>query len=350
VEDGTDIAALLAAPANARKRKMRFLSLSELAALRPPEWLIEGHLPAASFASLYGAHGSMKSFVALDWALCISHGRPWLGSHAIKPGRVVYVAGEGQHGLAKRILGWRSAKAEETPDPPIHILPQAVAMPTGELDEMIGLIAELPTPPVLIVLDTLARTFGAGDENSQKDMNAFVAACDRLRDVTGACVLVIHHSGKDAERGARGSTALPGAVDTNIYVKRSGDNVTLVNSAPHGKQKDAAEFADVCLRAQNVKFSYQGEVATTLVMMPDEAAQSAAEQPKPEPAQRLGSNQKAVLTALERAARDGQSLGFIRLLGMVKIEAPDLRKVLRKMVDAGQIVSADGQTEAWMLP
>ena len=59
----------------------------------------------------------------------------------------------------------------------------------------------------------------SGDENSQKDMSAFVQGCDRLRERTKAAVLVIHHEGKDPGKGARGSNVLRGAWDTGIRVK-----------------------------------------------------------------------------------------------------------------------------------
>ena len=68
----------------------------------------------------------------------------------------------------------------------------------------------------LVIIDTLARSMGAGDENSSQDMGAFIAACDQIRRATGATVLIVHHSGKSSNAGARGSSALLGAVDTAI--------------------------------------------------------------------------------------------------------------------------------------
>jgi RecA-family ATPase len=72
----------------------------------------------------------------------------------------------------------------------------------------------------MIWLDTLARTFGAGDENSQKDMNAFITGVDRLRDTFRCVVGVVHHTGKEDGKGLRGSSALYAAMDTVIRTER----------------------------------------------------------------------------------------------------------------------------------
>jgi hypothetical protein len=93
----------------------------------------------------------------------------------------------------------------------------------GEVEK---LIEALDGPRRLIVVDTLARNM-TGDENSQKDMGAFIAGCDRIREATGAAVLIVHHEGKDASKGARGSTVLRGAIDTGVRVRRIGASIAV---------------------------------------------------------------------------------------------------------------------------
>jgi hypothetical protein len=89
--------------------------------------------------------------------------------------------------------------------------------------------------PALIVIDTLARCFGAGNENVQQDMNAFVRGCDTVRRAApGATVLVVHHTGWDASR-ERGSNALRAASDTMIRLARQGEAILLRVE----RQKDA---------------------------------------------------------------------------------------------------------------
>lgn len=252
-------------------RGLRLLRVSDLASLPKPEWLLQDLVPTSSFVIVVGPPASMKTFVVLEWAICIAHGVPWLG-HQVRQGTVVYVAGEGHWGLAKRVLGLLDHKRLDVDTDRFLVVEGTVAMPTGQLDELLVLIRGLPEPPVMIVLDTLARTFGAGDENSQKDMNAYVAACDRLREETGATVLVVHHTGKDVERGARGSSVLTGAADTIIAVKRQREHLSLINKAPAGKQKDADEHPDIHLRGMTHRFRRSdGLEEDTIVLLPDES-------------------------------------------------------------------------------
>lgn len=75
--------------------------------------------------------------------------------------------------------------------------------------------------PQLIVVDTLARNFGEGDENNTADMNAFVAAMDDLRSrYPGSTVLVVHHTGHAEKGRSRGSMAFKGALMRNIRSPR----------------------------------------------------------------------------------------------------------------------------------
>jgi len=220
-------------------------------------------------------------------------------------------------------------------------VPQGVAMPTGELDELLAGIAALPWRPTLIIIDTLARSFGPGDENSTTDMGAFVKACDRLRAETGACVLVVHHTGKDVEKGARGSTALTGAADCIIAVKRRGDSLTVMNRAPFGKQKDAEEFADIALSTSRVTFTHQDVEMHTLVLIPDTdliAPTDNEGEPRSSPSPRLGGVERAILAHLTRCC--GREQGLTSICASVEgIEASILR-ALGTLTEKGKIMQA----------
>jgi hypothetical protein len=330
-------------------RALKLLSLAELFAVKPPKWLIKGAVAEGCFAAIIGPHASYKSFVALDMAFCVANGRPWQGRE-VRQGPVVYVAGEGQAGVGQRALGWTQAK-EGDHEAPFLTVPQGVAMPTGQLDELIGLIAAMDTPPALIILDTLARNFGTADENSSTDMGAFIAACDRLRLETGACVMVVHHTGKDLERGARGSNALPGGLDCMIGVKREGDRVTVINKAPIGKQKDAAEFDDIALLASEVRLDIEtedGEPMTTLVLIADHGLIASGDADAPKPG-RAPSAQAAVLAVLQEAETAGHpGLGMTALKAKGLDKSRGLAAVLRTLVDQGKVrVDADGVNPIW---
>ena len=230
--------------------KRRFLTLSELLSLEPPEKLIEGILFQGSFAVLYGAPGSAKTFIALDMTLSIAAGKAFLG-HEVSSGAVIYIAGEGLGGLPKRALAWLKEhhdSADVAWDSNFQILGSALSlMDEAEPEILAEEIDSLGVKPKLIVLDTLARCMAGGDENSAQDMGRFVAACDYLRSQTGASILVVHHTVKAGE-SERGSSSLRGAADTMIFVSKAGDRVSLRCT----KQKDAEEFENLDLALKTV--------------------------------------------------------------------------------------------------
>lgn len=234
----------------------RFVLLTdeELAALPKPTWLIDGVLPSSGFAILVGERSSFKSFIALDWAFHVALGYEW-HSRRVRPGYAVYVYAEGRTGIAPRVESWRLANGNyRHPVEGVVFLPQSVAVnqPQDTMDLLSAIEAKLSKADgtrdvALVVIDTLNRNF-IGNENSTEDMSAFIRGCDRIREATGAAVLVVHHKGHgDADRG-RGSSALDAAADTVIMATRDDDRVTLSCK----KQKDAAEFADLALEAVQV--------------------------------------------------------------------------------------------------
>ena len=92
----------------------------------------------------------------------------------------------------------------------------------ANLKELLALVREAETETgekcVWIVVDTLSRALAGGDENSPVDMGRIVVAADRIRAETGAHFTYVHHTGKDAARGARGHSLLRAATDTEIEV------------------------------------------------------------------------------------------------------------------------------------
>jgi hypothetical protein len=350
VADGRDVHAIIAgaSPVTTTKAKPRIqlLDIDEIEDLAPPTWLVDGILTDNGLSVLWGRSGAMKSFVALDIGLCIATGAPWHG-HKVKHGPVVYLAAEGSHGLGRRAVGWRRTRGRELAKPLFKLIPQAVALTGDDLDAMTAAILELPGPrPILIIIDTLARTFGSGDENKQADMNAYVSAADRLREATGASIMIIHHSGVHEEKRERGSNVLRGAADTVIKVSRKNDNLDIINQAPEGKQKDAEEFKTVKLTTRKVHFEQANVEQSTLVLNlreddgpaePDGTAQG----------DRLGKNEQAIINALTKA---NQPLGFMRLAAMTNINRGSLTRSLDNLVEKNLIsidLDASGNAKQW---
>lgn len=238
------------------QRRRLLVSVDDmLARPRVPNWLVTGILEKHTLGMLFGDPGVGKSFVALGWALSIASGVPWQGRE-VAHGPVVYVAGEGFGGLSRRADAWRRHSQVSRAGVPIHFTERAVAFnDPGAIGELQGEIDDLPTPPVLIVVDTLSRATPGLDLDKAKDMNSFVGACDRLREKYQCAVLVVHHSGHGDKNRAMNSIALKGAVDFEAGVKREGDDLLSLTST---KAKDAEPFEPIFLRFEAVQLDPVG--------------------------------------------------------------------------------------------
>lgn len=225
-------------PGRAGEIGRHLLTAAGIADLAPPSWLVEEYLTDGSLAVLWGDPGSYKSFLALDWALCVATGTPWLGRR-VRTGRVLYVAGEGATGFRQRVPAWEQARGVPA-GAGFHLYPRGLDLRSEE--DAVGLIevAERLTPS-LVVFDTLARMH-TGDENSTQDMSLVIQTADALREATGCAVLFVHHANKSG--GYRGSSALLGASDAFLEAQKGpGGRLTLRCN----KQKDAPEANDVGL-------------------------------------------------------------------------------------------------------
>ena len=217
----------------------RFIRLSAMGD-RPPavDWLIRGYLERDTVTQLFGDPGSGKSYIALDMALSIATGQDWRG-HATKSGPVFYIAGEGLRGLLRRKEAWILHHEIEDRDAPFWFSDGATAL--SDPGQLAVIMADIDSAiadvgsPLLIAIDTLARNFGDGDENSTKDMSAFIAALDNLRQRYRCCILLVHHSGHNDKSRARGAIALLGSLDAEYQVSRIVDDMVQMVST---KQKD----------------------------------------------------------------------------------------------------------------
>lgn len=226
-------------------RSRRFYTLDDLTHLPKPQWLIEGLMEVNSLVMLAGPPASYKSFMCLDWLLCMASGKEWLGK-ATTPSKVLYVLGEGKSSLLKRAQAWIHHN-RPTPEQLARLkanfrttfeVPQMTTR--GSVDNMLSQLDVEDYKPNVIAIDTFARSFVGLDENSQKDTGLWVESAERLRGL-GYTVIFLHHTKKNTEFGLqyRGSTAIMGAMDTAITmsVDKAKNQVTLVVS----KQKDHDE-------------------------------------------------------------------------------------------------------------
>jgi hypothetical protein len=200
--------------------------------------LVEDILTQGGLSVMYGESNSGKSFMACDMSCAIGTGTEWLSKRTVR-GAVLYVAGEGSESIKLRVLAWRQ---RHNLSPWLAIVPAAVNLldERADLDKITAACRVVEdryhAPVSLIVVDTLARAFGGGNENASEDMGAVIAHADVLRETTGAHVLFVHHSGKDQAKGSRGHSSLKAATDTEIEVE--GEEATKLHKATIRKQRD----------------------------------------------------------------------------------------------------------------
>lgn len=226
------------------------------------DWLIDGVLEQNTTCTLFGASGSGKSFVALDWACCVATGTDWHGQE-VEPGAAFYIVGEGVPGFRRRMHAWEQKNGFPVADAPVYILKSPVQLSDGDnakdLSEQIARMVK-NGQPCLIVIDTLARNFG-GDENSNTDVSRLMNKIDtHLRIPFNATVVIVHHSGNSDKDRARGASALKGAMDHEYRVEKRGD----VRVLECTKMKDGPEDFEFHFRVESVSLG-DGGAAGVLV-------------------------------------------------------------------------------------
>lgn len=267
------------------------------------KYLIKGLIDERSFNVVFGPSGDGKTFLVLDAACHIAAGLSWRGRR-VHSGLVVYVAAEGGTRIVRRFCPWRDEKLSEAREAPVPlaIVTRAVnLLDEVEIAELIGALQaiseEAGLPLALVVFDTLARSMAGGDENAAGDMGRVIAAADRIRDELGAACLVVHHSGKDPAKGARGSSALFAAADTVISVV---DKVATIEKSRDGHTGEAFPFS---LRVVELGEDEDGDKVTTCLIEHDTGP---AAPPKVKPP--TGRNQKLVWDVIREVVADAGHL------------------------------------------
>lgn len=227
----------------------RLHSRSGLTSLPPMEPLIYGILDKRTVNLVAGWRASFKSFLVLDFALCLATGKRWLGRDVAKARHVLYVVGEGSYGLDKRISAWESAWREDASNAPITFMEARDLWRGGRpyLHDVEAVCRSLGVD--VLIFDTLSTVFPGADDNSSSDMPALVGALTDTRAAIDGTVILVHHTGKDQTRGARGHSSLEGNVDQVLSVTAEERLVTVRPS----KVKDEDGAWALMLRARVVE-------------------------------------------------------------------------------------------------
>ena len=326
----------------------------------PVKWLIDKVLPVGSFSALFGPPGSFKSFIALDIAEAIATGRPWMGNEVTEAGACLYICGEGFGGVGARIKACKQHHQTED-GAPIYVIRHQLNLRSSIEDfNALMLAVEILVQQTginfkLIIIDTLARAFGGGNENDSSDMGAFITSCGHIQKIIQDCALMIlHHSGKDATKGLRGHSSLLGAVDTELELLRFEDSMKgLIHIS---KQKDGEDNTRIGFEMVSVELAAPagslqiGDPVTSLAVQASELGSYEAEKKKTKNNAGKGKNQSIEMVSLENILKAKGILRFIEGSQRMVVSLNDWHDEFRSkkgITDASNSTSKQSFNKAW---
>jgi hypothetical protein len=310
---------------------LTLLTTQELLKLPPTRWLLDQLIPEEGFVGLYGQPGEGKSFIALDWAMCIAEGRSWLGKYAAKQSPVIYVAAEGGRGIQKRVRAWMDHFAYKDLPAMYYLLSPLYVREEGTVEAFLDHLETKDVWPGLIVLDTLSRSFGGGEENASADMGHFVDQITKLALGRRMAALIVHHMNVGGKR-ERGSTAFRGAADAMFSCRAEKDKATghiLRIELKNDKQKDGAE-------APAIYLTPMADVAQSLLF--EECAAPGAKDAK---AKEPAFMRKSDMVLLLGVAENGMTWQEWRLAS--GIDKNRFNRRVTRLVKDGEVIKENGR-------
>jgi hypothetical protein len=351
-------------PGGPKKReRLAPIAWSDIGQLPKRRSLIRGLLDSTAITLIYGAANCGKTFVALDIALRVALGMAWRGRKIVQGG-VVYIAAEGGLGIAERLVAFRLKHHIAVEGVPFFVIPEQIDLCRSDtdIDLLLQRLAELAEKRSieLIVVDTLSRAFGGGNENSPDDMGRFVHHCDAIRMATGAHVLIVHHTGKDDARGARGHSLLRAAVDTEIEVTKTGEGCGVATVT---KQRDRVGGEAFAFKLEPVIVGHDedGLPVTSCVVVEAEAPTEQADRRSGRPSRSAQIALRALKKAIDETGAPAPPSDHIPvgvsaitratwrqhayMLGVSTSDQPRARQQAFQRASADLI--ADGSVEVW---
>lgn len=215
-------------------------------------WAVKHLVPARGLGFIFGASGTFKSFIALDYALHRAYGMPWLGRKT-KQAVPVYLAAEGGAGLIRRIKAWHMDRGMNWQDCPMRVVIVPLTLRT-QASALRVAIQETGIEPGDLIVDTMSQTF-TGNENSNDEVAEFLRALGtELRDGLGCTVTVVHHTGHMATERPRGASAIVANCDFAFGVFR--DEKEMLATVEFAKVKDEERPAPVSFELRRVEVGH----------------------------------------------------------------------------------------------
>ncbi len=260
--------------------RLRLFNVDDLLSLPPRGYLLKGMLAPAEMSLFVGPPKCGKSFLALHMAYAIAQGRSVFGKR-VHQAPVLYVAAEGERGIAKRVV---ALQRQYGPCAAFHLIAQPADLlhcdaGSGDLHDLI--LAARLVGAGLVFLDTLSRLLAGGDENGPADMGMFIANVSELRYETGAHVAVVHHGNQASDgKKPRGHTSLIGAADLILEIVKTEDGS---RTATVAACKDDADGATAPFRLRLIELGQDDDGDPTTTLLVEELERAPAGSPRLRP-------------------------------------------------------------------
>lgn len=267
-------------------------------------WLCKGILPEQSLGMLYGASGTFKSFLALDAVCHVVHGLPWLGRRT-QQGPGLWIAGEGGRGFGHRINAWHKQRRLQ-PSRDLVGIPASIDLGTEAWRVVDAVQSRVAITPRIVVVDTLSQTYTSGaEENSATDMAAYLRELgSRFRDLWGATVIVVHHSGHNATERPRGSSAIQANTDFLFGCWRDEKEMLATLSCQHMKDGDRFDDATFSLLKVDLGSDADGDRVTHLAARHLSSAEEVQEAAAAEVKAGRGGKNQLLLSLLQNGEKE----------------------------------------------
>ncbi len=216
-----------------------------------PEWHVHDIVQRQTLVLIYGTSGCGKTFLAQDLAFHLALGRPWFERAIDDRAGVLYIAAEASGGTAKRVkaLFQLHSLKKDTYCPIWFIRTPVDLLDLTTVEAMEITWAAWANQFEVMIFDTLSRCMPGGNENSPEDMTAAINTLDRIRERTGATIVVVHHTPLSDSNRPRGHSSLFAAADTAILVEQAGELRTAIVKY----QRDGEEGARLAFRLKQVQ-------------------------------------------------------------------------------------------------
>jgi hypothetical protein len=286
--------------AERRKHRISLVPFDEIILGTEARYLVKGIIPRVGLIVAWGPPKCGKSFWIFDLAMHVALGWQYR-ERRVQQGAVVYCAFEGQTGIQARVEAFRQTfPIEVDGSVPFYLQPVTLDLVADQKELIAAIKRQLDTTaPVLVVLDTLNRSL-RGSENDSKDMAAYISAADAIRASFNCAVAIVHHCGIDGTR-PRGSTALTGAVDAQLSVKRDASDAIIVE-VEYQKDGPSGDLIASKLKVVEVGKDVDGETISSCVIEPADMPKSV------ETGSQLSKNQKTLFQILHSAGTHGLTL------------------------------------------